>query len=234
VAWLPSACLLARSDVVAGGFDEALRVGEDVDLVWRLVAGGLRVRYDADFVVAHESRPTWMSWLARKAYYGTGGALLAERHPDDMVCAIVSPVFAVAAAALLAQRRWSAPVAAVATCVTAARLRSSLPLHQRRSREAGRLAWLGLVSTVSQTAQLLLRHWWPAAAVGAAISSRARRAVLAAVLVDAVVTPCPPGLGRFTALAARRLDDLAYGSGLWYGALRAGSARALRIRVIRR
>jgi mycofactocin glycosyltransferase len=41
-------------------------------------------------------------------------------------------------------------------------------------------------------------------------------------------------VGRLGATAARRLDDLAYGGGLWYGALRARSARALRIRLIRR
>lgn len=236
VSWLPAACLVVRrSDVCGvGGFDEQLRVAEDVDLVWRLVAGGLRVRYDADFVVGHESRATWTSWLGRKAYYGTGGAVLAQRHGADMVCAVTSPVFAVAAAALLAQRRWSAPVAAAATCVTAARVHRSLPLEEGRTTEAARLAALGLVSTVSQTAQLVLRHWWPAAAVAALFSRRARRTVLAAVLVDALLTPCPPGVGRLGATAARRLDDLAYGGGLWYGALRARSARALRIRVIGR
>jgi mycofactocin glycosyltransferase len=80
----------------------------------------------------------------------------------------------------------------------------------------------------------VLRHWWPAAAVAALFSRRARRTILAAVLIDALVTPCPPGVGRLGATAARRLDDLAYGGGLWYGALRARSARALRIRLIRR
>jgi hypothetical protein len=35
VAWLPSACLVARTAALAPGFDPDLRVGEDVDLVWR-------------------------------------------------------------------------------------------------------------------------------------------------------------------------------------------------------
>jgi mycofactocin system glycosyltransferase len=235
VSWLPAACLLVRRSAVCGeleGFDEGLRVAEDVDLVWRLVGRGLRVRYDADFTVGHESRATLVSWLGRKAYYGTGGALLAQRHGAQVAPAVVSPVYAAAAVALLAQRRWSAPAALLAAGVTAVRLRGALPLRSGAGLEAARLAALGLVSAVSQTAQLVLRHWWPAAAVAALCSRRSRRAVLAAVLVDALVTPCPPELSRPEALLARRLDDLAYGSGLWYGALAARSTKALRIRVV--
>ncbi len=235
VSWLPAACLLVRRADVSGeseGFDEDLRVAEDVDLVWRLVGRGLRVRYDADFTVHHDSRTTVLSWLGRKAYSGTGGALLARRHGAQVAPAVVSPVYAAAVVALLAQRRWSAPAAALATFVTGVRLRGSLPLHRGATVEAGRLASLGLVSALSQTAQLLLRHWWPAAAAAAVCSSRARRAVLASVLVDALVTPVPEGLSRPEAVLARRLDDLAYGSGLWYGALTARSTRALRVRVI--
>ena len=48
VGWLPSACLVARVDRLraAGGFAEDMRVGEDVDLVWRLAADGWRLRYE--------------------------------------------------------------------------------------------------------------------------------------------------------------------------------------------
>jgi mycofactocin glycosyltransferase len=238
VSWLPAACLLVRRTDLSDrdgveGFAEDLRVAEDVDLVWRLLAAGHRVRYDADFVVGHEVRATWASWLARKAYYGTGGALLAKRHGAHLATAVFSPVNAVAAVALMAQRRWSLPVVTVTTCLTGVRLHRSLPLQRGRSREAARMASLGLVSTVAQTARLVLRHWWPAAGVAAVFSRRMRRAVLAAVLVDAVVTPFPPGVDRLGAVMARRLDDLAYGAGLWYGALRARSTTALRVRIVR-
>ena len=42
VAYLPAAALLARRDALLelGGFDESMRFGEDVDLVWRLLARG--------------------------------------------------------------------------------------------------------------------------------------------------------------------------------------------------
>jgi mycofactocin glycosyltransferase len=84
VGWLPSACLVGRTEVVAGAFDSSLRVGEDVDLVWRLVAQGHRVRYDATVVAAHDTRTTLRSWLGRKAFYGSGSAALAQRHGDAL------------------------------------------------------------------------------------------------------------------------------------------------------
>ena len=41
-----------------GGFDEAMRLGEDVDLVWRVAAAGHRCRYEPTSVVHHEPRGT--------------------------------------------------------------------------------------------------------------------------------------------------------------------------------
>jgi mycofactocin system glycosyltransferase len=46
VSWLPGAFLVARVDALEGGFTPDKRVGEDVDLVWRLVERGWRVRFD--------------------------------------------------------------------------------------------------------------------------------------------------------------------------------------------
>jgi len=43
-----SACLLIRRNCFGDGFDETLRYGEDVDLVWRLHDRGWLVRYVAD------------------------------------------------------------------------------------------------------------------------------------------------------------------------------------------
>ena len=51
VAYVPAACLVVRRAALGEGFDESLRVGEDVDLVWRLDAAGWLVRYDAGVVV---------------------------------------------------------------------------------------------------------------------------------------------------------------------------------------
>ena len=231
VSWLPSACLLVRRDLLDDGFDEGMRVGEDVDLVWRLVDRGTRVRYDGESEVLHESRDTLQGWLGRKAFYGSGGALLAQRHGRRVAPAAFSPIYAVAVVALLAQRWWSGPVAAACAAITGGRVRRSLPALPGRSVEASRLAGLGLASAVSQSAALILRHWWPLAAVTALVSARMRRAIVGACLVDALLSPRPPSIGIGAFVLARRLDDVAYGAGLWAGALRARSPQALLIRV---
>jgi hypothetical protein len=44
----------------------------------------------------------------------------------------------------------------------------------------------------------------------------------------AVLLREPSDVGPVTALAARQLDDLAYGSGLWWGAIRRATCAASR------
>jgi len=62
VPYVPSACLFVRRAAFGDGFDETLRVGEDVDFVWRLADQGWLVRYDADVVVRHPTRGNWRAW----------------------------------------------------------------------------------------------------------------------------------------------------------------------------
>jgi mycofactocin system glycosyltransferase len=235
VAWLPSACLVGRVAVVrdgVGGFDGRLRVGEDVDLVWRLVRSGAVIRYDPSRVAQHDTRQTLSAWLGRKFVYGTGGADLARRHGDWVAPAVLSPTTALGAAALLARRRWSLPVAVAAGLVSARGLHRQLPRATRHGVPlSADLAARGLGWGVRQEAALLLRHWWPATLVAVATSRRARRLVGTALVIDALVARVErPGLDPLTAVAGRRLDDLAYGAGLWVGAARAGSSRCLRPR----
>ena len=85
VSYVPSAALIVRRDalVPAGGFDESLRYGEDVDLCWRLHDAGWSVRYDPRVVVGHVEPDGW-SALARRFRYGTSAAPLAQRHPGAL------------------------------------------------------------------------------------------------------------------------------------------------------
>lgn len=227
VGWLPSACLVARTDRLAAGFDESMRVGEDVDLVWRLVDAGQSVRYDPAETALHDARPTIRSWLGRKLLYGTGGAALAERHGSHGAPAVLSPAMALSAAALLARQRWSIPVAALGAAYAGASLHRRLPDTPDKASLAAGLAVEGLGWAVRQEAALALRHWWPLTAV--LLPSRtARRMVVSALLVDAVVGRLEhPDARPLPQLLGRRLDDLAYGAGLWLGALRSRSVRCL-------
>lgn len=231
VGWLPSACLVGRVAHLADGFDARLRVGEDVDLVWRLVDRGLAVRYDPSWSARHDARPTVDGWLGRKFVYGTGGADLGVRHGDKVAPAVLSGSIGIAAAAILARHRWAVPLAGVAVARTTYSLRHTLPLEEGATPLALRLSVRGLGWAVRQEAGLLLRHWWPLAAVASPFSRSVRRALATAVLLDLVLFLRErPGVDPVTALVARRLDDLAYGGGLWWGAVRRRSARCLYVR----
>ncbi|KRF22416.1 mycofactocin biosynthesis glycosyltransferase MftF [Phycicoccus sp. Soil802] len=238
VAWVPSACIIARTMAVAeiGGFDETMRIGEDVDLVWRLVQRGWRARYDPDQVVEHQARSSLRSWLARKFDYGTGGAPLAARHGDLVAPAAFTITYAAAALAVLAQRRWSPAVVAAALAHATWVVHRKLPAGCDRGRLAVRLAVEGLGWAVRQESGLMLRHWWPLTAAALPFSRRLRRAVAVAVVVDTLVSHGRHrreiGLGSYA--AGRRLDDLAYGAGLWAGAVRGRSTRVLLPRMVHR
>jgi len=113
VSYVPSAALLVRREAVGDGFDEAMRVAEDVDLVWRLAAAGWRVRYEPAATVAHAHPGTTAQWLRRRAFYGTGAALLAARHGSAVAPLVVAPETAVAWALLLSGRRGARGAAAL-------------------------------------------------------------------------------------------------------------------------
>lgn len=233
VAWLPSACLVARVDAVTApginGFDERRRVGEDVDLVWRLVEADWRVRYDPSAIALHDARATLRSWAGRKYFYGTGSARLAQTHGAKVAPAELSVPLAVAAAALLVRRRRGFPLVALGVSATAVRLGRRFPPVPSRSQLAARLTLRGLGWALRQEADLALRHWWPATAVAAAVSPTARRALVSSVVVDVAVaaTLQRRPLDPLTTLAGRWADNLAYGAGLWAGAWATRSMRAL-------
>lgn len=212
VAWLPAACLVGRTAMLLddlGGFDEDMRVGEDVDLVWRLVKSGAIVRYDPTVIASHDTRSTLRALLGRKYVYGTGGAALAKRHGDWTAPAILSPASAVGAAALLLRRRWAIPVVASCLAVTAGRLKRELP--DLPAPMAVNVAARGLGWAVRQESGLLLRHWWPLTAI--ALGSRTvRRAAVTALMVDVLTSP--------RGSLVRRLDDAVYGTGLVAGCVR--------------
>ena len=74
-----------------------------------------------------------------------------------------------------------------------------------------------------------MRHWWPITLVAGLASRRVRRAALVAAVADAVYEQyrTRARVNPLAFVVARRLDDLAYGAGLWWGALRARSLIAL-------
>lgn len=229
VAWVPSACVVARVEALGRGFDADMRVGEDVDLVWRLARQGWRIRYEPEAAVHHENRPRLAEWWSRKLYYGTGAQPLAERHGSDVAPAVLAPWAATFAAAVLLQRRWSVAVAGLAALTAWWRISRRLDASEHPGRIGLRLTTAGAAAALSQTSALLLRHWWPAAAVGSVLSRRLRRALVAAAVADSAVeyVRTETDLDPLRFALARRLDDVAYGTGVWLGALRRRSLSCL-------
>lgn len=229
VAWVSSTCLVARVDAIGPGFSAGMRVGEDVDLVWRLADEGWAVRYEPAAEVLHEHRDRLLSWVRRKAFYGTGAEALAKRHPRAIAPAVLAPWSVGVVAALLAQRRWSLAVAGMIMVVTTVRLSRRLLKADHPMSLAARLTLSGAFTAVTQATALILRHWWPVAALTALFSRRARRAIAFAAVIDSAIEliRLRPKLDPLSFAVLRRLDDLAYGTGVWFGAARARSLRAL-------
>lgn len=228
VSWVSGTTLLGRVSSLGAGFSP-LHSGEDVDLVWRLAEEGYRVRYEPAATVLHEHRASVQAWMSRKAHYGSSAAELARRHPGNVAPAVIAPWGVAFVLALVAQRRWSLPAALAIAIVTALRISRRLGSSDRPAVTAAELTANGMLAAVAQAMALLLRHWWPAVAVGLPFSRRLRRAVVTAHLVDATLEQMRTRarMDPFRFALARRLDDLAYGAGVWLSVIRARSVKAL-------
>jgi mycofactocin glycosyltransferase len=228
-SYVPTAALLVRRSALeqAGGFDELLRYGEDVDLVWRLAARGGTVRYEPAATVWHAPRPGLAAWLRQRYSYGTSAAPLADRHGRAVAPVRVS--------------RWSAAAWALAIgghpvlgAGTAAATGALLPRKLRGTgvpgREALSLAGLGHLLAGRWLAEATMRAWWPGAVLLATRNARARKALLLAATVPYVLgwRQERPPVGFAPYVALRLVDDLSYGAGVWVGCLRQHSAAALR------
>lgn len=236
VTWVSGTCTLARVDRLGDGFDESMRVGEDVDMVWRLVRNGGTVRFDPRATVQHEHRTRLKRWMGRKFFYGTGADRLAKRHPREIAPVRLAPWGIVVLGAVLLQRRWSVPVAVAAALVTVWRIRRRLPAVRHPWLVALRLTGQGLTAVFDQGMALIVRHWWPLTVVGTLFSRRVRRAAAVAAVADAGLeyARLRPRLDPIRFGLLRRIDDLAYGAGVWTGAFRGKSLTALLPAIITR
>lgn len=229
VSYVPSAALLVRRQVfdAVGGFDESMRFGEDVDLVWRLGAAGHRSRYEPASIVHHEHRADLRSWCAQRVAYGSSAAALDERHPGRVAPAVLSPwSLGVWWLAVLGQPL-AAALIGTGTAVLLRRRLSDLP-----SGVVVRLGVAGHVGAGRQLARATIRVWWPLAAAAGLVSRRARRVVLAVVVVESATAlsdrrGTSESLNPVATVGLHLLDHMAYGAGVWLGCARRRSWRAL-------
>jgi mycofactocin glycosyltransferase len=239
LSYVPTAALLVRTDAIpAGGFDPGLRYGEDVDLIWRMIAAGWRVRYDPGAEVFHAEPDRWRQVLARRLRYGSSAAPLARRHPGLLPPLILQAWPAAAVAALLAGRPVTALAAYGAGLGQLVELLREwgVPAKGVLGPMAGsvRQTWL-------DTGRWSVQYALPVVAAGLATpGGRSRRTRICRRLALASLALGPPAAewlrsrprldpARFT--LGYLADEAAYGAGVYRGALAGRIAAPLLPRI---
>jgi mycofactocin system glycosyltransferase len=224
VAYVPTAALVVRRQALAelGGFDEALRFGEDVDLVWRLVRTGWQVRYEPAARVVHPSRADLAGWLEQRYQYGRSTGPLGVRHGRAVAPLGIAPSSAAVWALAWRGHPWlAAGVAAVSTAAVARRGGSD----RATAAALARLAVGGHLGAGWALAGALRRAWLPPAMLIAGPGP-----VAAALIIPPLVEWArgrAGELGPVRWLLARGADDLAYQTGVWAGVIQSRSTAAI-------
>jgi len=138
VAYMPTCNLLVRRDALLalGGFAAAMRVGEDVDFVWRTLGTGARAHYAATGDVTHDHRTRLGALLRRRADYGGSEADLDRRHPGHgRILHVPRAGLSALAALALAPVFW--PAAAALALLAVALVAAELGGKHRRARTLG-------------------------------------------------------------------------------------------------
>lgn len=229
LGFVPSAALVVRrSAIQAAGFDEDLRLGEDVDLIWRLAESGWLVRYDPTVTIHHRTRTRLRSWLRRKVEYGTSAPALEQRHPGQLAPARTTPWSVITLSMLLARR----PLVGVAVqAIPFSILAGKLNRVPGGTRLAARVTAQGLIADFINYGQVLRREWWPvgAAAIIASPWSRSARLGAAMMLIPLGLEWIKerPAVNPAAYAALRLVDDGAYGTGVLLASFRAREWRTL-------
>ncbi len=228
VPYVPTACLvvLHSSIVAVGGFDPELRYGEDVDLVWRLGSVG-SVRYVPSVEVYHPARQSLVKFVRQRIGYGSAAAPLAKRYGDDVAPLRLTGTAAAFSLLAVSGKPWTAAVVHGLTIYRLARRLTGLSdatAHACILTLKG--SWFGGKTLLAA----LCRSWWPFALVVALIIPSKRRKIglafslgLARRLLDGPRRPKEAA----TDVAIGAVDDIAYGCGVWLGALRHRTIRPL-------
>ncbi len=238
LAYLPAAVLIVRrSAIPKGGFDEALRLGEDVDFIWRMVEDGWQVRYEPKVVANHELRGDFLALLARRFEYGTSAVDLEARHTGALTPARVSGWNLIAVAGI-AMKQPGIVISALgtATHVLQDKLRSEhapvalTPFFVAKTMHADALA----------VGHVLRREYWPLgwALLVASPKAKGVSGRVAKLAAASMVLPLlhewrmkKPELDPVRFVGMRLLADAAYGSGVLTQSVKKRSFRALKPQV---
>lgn len=242
VSYVPSAAIIGRRAMLreVGGFDETLNAGEDVDLCWRLIESGARLRYEPIALVAHDHRTQLREWFVRRSFYGEAAAPLSVRHPGKTAPLVISGWTLVAWILMAMGSSIGYLASVVVAAITGRRIAKSLSSVETEPKDIAVVAAHGLWSAAMQLASAICRHYWPLALIAALLSRRCRQVVLVAAVVEGVVDWLTRSrnteddtqrVGLVTYILLKRLDDIAYGVGLWTGVMRERNLGALKPQI---
>jgi cellulose synthase/poly-beta-1,6-N-acetylglucosamine synthase-like glycosyltransferase len=227
VSYVPSAVIVARVDAMRAehGFTEAMRIGEDVDFVWRLVESAATVRYVPTIAATHLPRRSPGAFVVQRFRYGTSAAALSRRH-GTAASPLRTHVTMLAPLVLAAWGRIDLAAAAVA--VMYAWFLFSLRSTRTSLVDRLRIITIGARSTLMSAVRAVSRTWWPIFLALSGVFETIGMAFTVCVVVPAIVDvlrrrPRNPiaHLGFFI------LDDFSYGAGVWAGALKERSVRCM-------
>ena len=242
--YLPSCNLLVRRGAFrsAGGFKDEMHVGEDVDLTWRLRDSGWTIAYLPAGNVLHEHRSSIRSFMSRRFDYGTSEGMLQLLHPARRKQMVIPPVLAIvlllclsapfagAWPLLLAACLLATDVVVVRTRFIRRRLPPGLPsILGGRLRALGSLAYYLSYHLVRYYAlaliliALIVPGFWAWALPLAAF--------LCAAGVDHAVRKPPLSFTCFSGIYL--LEQLAYGTGVFWGCLSRRCFASYRVVLLR-
>lgn len=228
VSYVPSAAWVVRTDVAKslGGFDPTLRVGEDVDFVWRLVRAGHCARYEPRVTVLHDPRPRLTAFLAQRYFYGTSVGPLSARHPG-LLRPLKASWHSVAVWAFLFA---GLPIVSVALALfTFIGLARRLRHLDHGVLEASRLVIRGHWSALTSAVRALRREWIPITLVFAVGSGYLNGLALAVLAIPPIAEYLrgPKRLDPCTFAVLRTLDDASYGIGACVACVRQRTIKPL-------
>lgn len=237
--YLPSCNLLMRKQafVEAGGFCADLHVGEDVDLTWRLRDAGWQIQYLPAGTVYHAHRSKTWPFMKRRFDYGTSEGMLQQLHPvrgkKMLLPPVLSAILLLLAFSLLGLSLLPLPFAGLLLLIDSY-------LTKRRMRKQGLPLSIGKIVAARGRAvgslgyyigYHLLRYYLLPLLLTALLYPPAGLLVLAIAsgvgLVDYQVRQVRMDLPRFYLYYL--LEQLSYGTGVFWGCFRLRSFASYRL-----
>jgi mycofactocin system glycosyltransferase len=240
IAYLPTCNFLVRRDafIAVGGFTPAMRVGEDVDLCWRIIAAGGRATYDPSGRVVHRHRLRLAEMLARRADYGASEADLQQRHPAGRRLLPLPAAGLAGLAALTLATAGSIPGALGAAALALALVQLEIRVRRRRigrlrpelpAGAVGRAVLRAHGAALYRLSGSIGRYYGLPLAVAVALVP----ALLPAALILWLLAPAvdhrrlAPGMPLAAYVGLHGLEMAAYQAGVWRGCLARRTLRPL-------